>query len=504
MKFDPNNPRSVRLWREVLESDFLMFCRFFFKVRLSYKMKINPHHVLMARTMERVFNGDIKRLIINVPPGYTKTEMCVIMFIAWSMAKRPKSKFIHVTYADTLVLENSLAVRDTIMTEEYQAMWPMDLRQDSKSKSTWKNTSGGGLNARPAGGQITGLRAGQPDGDFSGAFIVDDPIKPDDRNSEKIVNNINARFNGTFRSRLMQERNTPMIVIMQRIAENDPSGFLLKGGTGEMWHHLSLPVMISSADDNGNPVEAPKQNTHARIIPHNLPDGPLWDFKHDESEIESLRIDPFTFSAQYMQNPSPLGGGIFKESWWRYYPMGGIRFERRVIFVDTAQKTKEANDYSCFQCWGEFENNIYLIDLIKGKWEAPELLRRARLFWNKHYGTGLARTTGRLEYMGIEDKSSGTGLIQQLADPIETSDIRIPVVAIPRHIDKLTRAQDAVPYIHAGRVLLPEGADFVLDYVSEFSLFSSDDSHLHDDQVDPTLDAISNMLGEKQNKGGVW
>ena len=358
------------------------------------------------------------------------------------------------------------------------------------------------MNARPAGGQVTGLRAGQPEGEgegnFSGAFIVDDPIKPDDRFSEPIVKKINERFNGTFRSRLMQERVTPMIVIMQRIAENDPSGFLLRGGTGEKWHHLCLPVLIN----NSKPY--PEKYTHGIPIEHGLDDGPLWGFKHNEEEIEALKIDPFTYASQYDQDPSPLGGGLFKDEWWQYYIPGEVLFDELIIVADTAQKVKEHNDFSVFQCWGRVGQDIYLVDQIRGKWEAPELLRKARDFWNKHWGTGNSRTKGRLKYMAIEDKSSGTGLIQQLKAPTEKGEARIPVTAIQRNIDKLTRAMDTVPFISAGRVMLPIGAPFLLDFKAEFGLFSADMTHDHDDQIDPLMDACQLMLGENKKKGGAW
>lgn len=495
---DLENPRSVKLWKTMLERSFMKFSRYFFKQRLGYKMIVNAHHEVIVKTLVKVFTGEITRLIINIPPGYTKTELAVISFVAWTKARNPKSRFIHVTYSDSLAMENSTSTRDIIESEEYQKMWGIKLRNDSKSKSTWKSQFGGGMQARAAGGAITGFRAGQPDDMFSGAFIVDDPLKPDDAFSEPAIKRINGRFNGVFRSRLMQERKTPMIVIMQRISQNDPCGFLLKGGTGERWHHLCLPVRI----DNSKPY--PKEYTHGIPIEHGLPDGPLWEFKHTDKELTELeRADPYVFAAQYMQAPVALGGGIFKAEWWQYYTLESINPEFRIIVADTAQKTSERNDYSVFQCWGYLKGDIYLLDQIRGRWEAPELLLKARQFWNKHYGTGAARTVGNLRYMAIEDKSSGTGLIQTLSKGNGT-EVKIPIKAVQRSKDKLTRAMDTVPHIASGRVYIPSDASFTLDLQAEFAQFSADDTHDFDDQVDTTMDACELLLGPKKKTGGGW
>jgi len=499
MFVDLDDPRNAKMLKAVLEGDFLRFCRYFFKQRLGYKMKVSLHHVVIARTLEKVISGEIKRLIVNLPPGYTKTEMAVIAFQAFGLAVNSKSRFIHVTYSDALAMENSTATKDIIESEDYEKIWNIKLRVDSKSKSTWKTQNGGGMNARPAGGQITGLRAGQPEEEFSGAFIVDDPIKPDDAYSDTIVEKINGRFNGVFRSRLMVERITPMIVIMQRISAKDPSGFLLRGGTGEKWHHLNLPAMID------NSKAYPKEYTHGIPIEHGLPDGPLWEYKHTAKELKELELaDPYVYAAQYMQSPNTLGGGVFKDEWWSYYQWNTIQPEFMIITADTAQKVKEHNDYSVFQCWGYLNGNIYLMDQIRGRWEAPELLRKAKQFWNKHYGTGTARTTGRLRYMAIEDKSSGTGLIQTLKDPEKKNENRIPVKAVQRNIDKLTRAMDTVPFIASGRVFIPEDAPFTLDFKAEAGSFSSDMTHDHDDQIDPMMDACQELLSKPKKRGGGW
>jgi predicted phage terminase large subunit-like protein len=142
------------------------------------------------------------------------------------------------------------------------------------------------------------------------------------------------------------------------------------------------------------------------------------------------------------------------------------------------------NDYSVFQCWGyTITKQAVLLDMVRGKWEAPDLLVQARAFWNKHAGT---KNQGALRAMKVEDKASGTGLIQTLKRE------GIPILDIQRNIDKVTRALDAAPYIESGNVILPQQASWLSDYLSEFSAFPNG---AHDDMVDPTMDAIAEIHG---------
>ena len=152
-------------------------------------------------------------------------------------------------------------------------------------------------------------------------------------------------------------------------------------------------------------------------------------------------------------------------------------------------KTKEHNDYTVFQCWGAgAEGNAYLIDQIRGKWEAPELKRRAVDFWEKHKAD-TRQGMGQLRSMCVEDKSSGTGLIQDLR--LTSS---IPILPIQRNTDKLTRCMDVVAYIEAGKVCIPADAPWVSDYVGEAESFGPGKRAGHDDQLDPTFDAINDMV----------
>lgn len=485
------------------EKSYLQFAKYVFKYREGSKFIVSKHHKLMAKIFMMVVKGDIKRLIINIPPGYTKTELAVILFMAWGLALNPRSKFLHASYSDDLALLNSSGTKDIIKSEEFQAIWTQPIRTDSHAKKRWTNIFGGGVQAAPSGGTITGLRGGRIEPGFSGAVIIDDPVKPEDAYSDVLRNRINNRFNNTFRSRLAIE-DTPIILIMQRIHEDDLTGFLLRGGSGDKWHHLSIPALIPEEE-----LEYPFDYTYGIPIEYDFLPGPIWETKHTKEQLLQLKsADPYTYSSQYDQRPSPLGGSMFKKEHWRFYDRydhannrlyidenSVIKIEYKNIYADTASKTADFNDYSVFQCWGKGEDGrIYLIDQVRGKWESPDLRRKFLRFIDRH--EFFHRKVGLgLRYRKVEDKSSGTGLIQDINRERGSGYI----TGIPRDKDKVSRSMGCLPQMAQGNVVIPRKAFWLNDYVDEFAKFTPVMSHKHDDQIDPTLDAISEMLIQDDN-----
>lgn len=323
------------------EADGLYFSRYFFKQRTGGKMIVAPHHKVIQETLDRVIDGEIKRLIINVPPGYTKTELATINMMGRGLALNNRARFMHLSYSHNLALLNSSTTRNMIKSQAYQAMWPMSLRDDADSKAMWWTEHGGGVYASSAAGQVTGFRAGHMEDGWQGALIIDDPVKPDDAYSEVVRDGVNSRFNETIKSRLAVE-TTPMIVIMQRIHYHDLSGYLLRGGSGEMWHHLNLPVIID------NSQSYPEENTHGIPIQHGLPDGWLWPFKHNESHRVSLESHRRTFEAQYMQNPRRFNseGALWNEGMISAAHALNIHRElaRTVVAIDPQATNSDESD----------------------------------------------------------------------------------------------------------------------------------------------------------------
>jgi len=232
-----------KVLKVMCENNFLFFCRYMYKEIHRRNFIVAPHFVLIVEFLMKVHNGQIKRGIINIPPRYGKTELVIKLFIAWCLVKNQQSKFIHLSYSDDLALDNSSQAKEYIESDAFQKFWSMKLKKDAQGKKKWFNEMGGGVYATASGGAITGFGAGVAESKtFSGAILIDDPLKPDDASSEVKRKAVNERFNSTIRSRV-NDRNTPIILIMQRLHEEDLSGFLLNGGSGEKWEHLCLPAL---------------------------------------------------------------------------------------------------------------------------------------------------------------------------------------------------------------------------------------------------------------------
>jgi len=226
------------------------------------------------------------------------------------------------------------------------------------------------------------------------------------------------------------------------------------------------------------------------LIPDQIMPGlALWDFKHSIEQLRTLEEgDPYTYSSQFQQNPSPLGGGMFKDKYWKYYDVLPADIDLYRMYADTAQKTAERNDFTVFQLWARSRSSgVYLVDQVRGKWEAPELESNLVDFWNKHKPT-IYKPLG-CQVVKIEDKSSGSSLIQSIK-----KDYLIPVEAIQRNTDKVLRAMGVVKYFASGYIHLPVGVDWLHDYKEEFRKFTPLMTHKHDDQIDPTMDAVEDLI----------
>lgn len=525
---DEDRDLKLAIIREKCEQDHLFFTRYFFKARQGFKFKVNWHHHVFADVVDKIINakpvnGRAVNYVINVPPGSSKTEEVVINFIARGIAINKYAKFLHLSYSETLAHLNSQTARDIIQSEEFQELWPVKISNDDKAKSRWnvldeKGNKAGGVWATSLGGQITGFRAGRMVEGFQGAIIIDDPLKPEDANSKTKRDNANTVLQTTVKSRKANPE-TPIVVIMQRLAVNDPTGFIKEGNLKEVgeWVYINIPALIDEEYIQANKgtfltpkvidlIEGSEQDEKGRFSywPYKEPLDTLLEMeKGSHKDKDGQRTSKLVFAGQYMQAPKIIGGNIIKgEQFFRYAHLPALRY--RAIFADTAQKIKEHNDYSVFQCWGlGVDGKIYLLDLLRGKWEAPELLKRARAFWDKHKSKNWEYDNiGVLQKFWVEDKSSGTGLIQQLKSGDKNYN-PIPVEGIERNTDKVSRVLDAVTYIEPGLVGLPESAPFINDFIEECEAFNAQMTHDHDDQIDPMVDAIDKLLSNK-NKLKQW
>lgn len=495
---------DIRLAKLKCEKSHLFFTRWFFKIRQNMKFIVNWHHVYICEEIEKVFTGETTCLVINVPPGSGKTELAINNLIARGMAINPWARFLHISYADDLALLNSDTAKTIVQSEEFQEMWPTPITSDAKAKKRWNvelnRKKAGGVYAVSLGGQITGFRAGHMAAGFQGAILVDDPLKPEDAYSAPKRKRANRQLLSTVKSRKANP-DTPIIVIMQRVHEQDPTGFIKAGNLPGDWRHVVIPALIDDKFVATLPAHIQK------MVDSSVRDKDgrfsYWPYKEPLADLLKMEagsatdsdgnaVSRFVFAGQYQQSPIVLGGDMIKGDMFpRYNKATMPRIAFRTTYGDTAQKTKEANDFSVFLEAGlGADGKLYLIDLRRGKWEAPALRQNAIEFWN----AGKARVNmGILRKLKIEDKASGTGLIQDLRNGSG-----IPVFPIPRNTDKLTRVMDVLPYIESGMVCVPDDAAWVSAFIAECEAFTKDDTHSHDDQIDTLCDAIADNLAKKK------
>lgn len=436
------------VWASMARNSLHFYTKYTFARRKGYKWKDNWHHALICNALEDVFYGRTKRLIINLPPRYSKTEIAVLNFITWALGKVPDSEFIHVSYSSTLAENNSSNAQAQLAHDSYREIFP-ETQLASHAKAHWKTTAGGVVYATGAGGTITGFGAGKLRDGFAGAIIIDDPHKASEAASDAARQGVIDWYPTTLASRT-NNPDTPIIVIMQRLHEEDLSGWLLDGGSGENWTHLCIPAI-------------------------NEQDEALWSWKHDLPTLRQMeKSSPYVFAGQYMQRPAPLGGGIFKTAWWCWYnPLAAPKFRRVIQSWDTAFKTKEANDYSVCTTWGETDTGFYLIDIWKDKVEFPDLKRMVISLAAKFKPNALL----------VEDKASGQSLIQDLR-----RETRLPIIPIRPTADKVARANLVTPLIESGRVYLPEGHPEIATFVHSASQFPNG---AHDDDIDSVTQALT-------------
>lgn len=422
------------------ELDGLYFTRYFFKYRFGFKMLVNWHHQLIQNTLQKVIDGKIKRLIINLPPGYTKTELATINFIARGLALNPMARFLHLSYSDSLALENSSTARMIVQSEPFQKMWPIKLRDDADSKKKWWTEQGGGVYAASAGGQVTGFRAGHMEEKFSGALIIDDPVKPDDADYEE-RKKVNNRFNETIKSRLATEE-IPIIIIMQRIHVNDLSGYLLRGGSGEKWNHLNLSVHQNNESycedyTYGIPIKILKKYDW------------LWEEKHTNKNLLELKSHKRAYWCQYMQQPEKfvIEGALFSQEIIDRYRLDRIPSNKNLYLVsgldpsgDDGKDDSKADEIGNVTCAIDDELHYYILFDDSGNGSPKEWAERAVNRYN------LSKVN-----MLIYENNFGGAMVENTIRNVKGGDV-VAISEVNASKGKLIRAEPVSALYEQGRV----------------------------------------------------
>jgi len=433
-----------------------------------------PHVTTICRAIELCIAGELpdgkRNLVINLPPRFGKTDLLEAA-VEWSIGHLPDSLYILSAYVKERAKESSDKIRNTMREEWYRSMFPaanLD-RTRSDRMDEFHTTMRGGLRAAGVGGAITGFGAGQKRKGFAGFFGIDDPIKPGDSRSEIMRKKNIDWYTGTAQNR-RNKTDTPYILIAQRTHPGDLSGWVL-ANEPELWYQVKIPG-------------------HDRVA-----DVATWESTASLGYLKKLeQVDEFTYWSQYQQEPRHPTGSVIKEEWWQYYSdLEEVKKRCRLTFItaDTSMKTKDANDPTVFQFWGaEDDKRLYLLDQVRGRWAFPDLVRHAKVFWDKHSDLvhGIAPVG-----MFIEDKVSGTSLIQVLEEYTEIKVIPwLPSDFELQGDDKVSRVKAASWSIYEGKVWLPgaETAPWVTGFVDECTGFQADMSHTHDDQVDTMTMAV--------------
>ena len=442
------------------------FCRWMFLQRKGYLWMRAGHHQAICDALMRVYRGECKRLIINIPPRYSKTEIAVVNFMAWALGKCPDAEFIHTSYSSRLASNNAWQTREIVVSEEYRRIFPgTTLRQDSSAKDEWRTTAGGCVYAVGAGGTITGYGAGKHREGFGGAIVIDDPHKADEARSDVMRQNVIDWFQNTLESRC-NSPDTPIILIMQRLHEKDLAGWLLgrnpgdppcEGGNGEVWEHLCLEAL--------------------------RPDGSaLWPEKHTPAKLQIMqRVAPYTFSGQYQQQPSPAEGHIFKPNKIEVIDAipSGCRFVRAWDLAASREKQGTDPDYTVGAKIGQLQDGrlvIIDIDRFRG---APHEVEAALKNDAKRDGTNCRVRIP--QDPGQAGKAQVAYLIRQLAG--------FTVVAEVVSGDKVKRAEPFASQVNVGNVMMLRAGwnDTLIDEMRMFPNGS------HDDQIDALSDAFAEL-----------
>jgi len=455
---------NIDVLKEVLLEDFIYYLRWSFKTKYNSKFILTDSHIEVCQVLIRVYLGEIKKLIVNMPPRSGKTEI-VNTFIEWTLTKHPKAKYIMTSYSDVLVANSSQQIRDMFNSLEHKAMFNIETKKDTQSKKLWKTSENGGVYAVSSFGQITGHGAGLKTKDeWGGCIVIDDPLKPDDANSLLKLGKVREWYETTLSNRI-NNPDVPIIIIMQRLHTDDLVGCIEQNAFKDLkeWEILKIKAV-----DEVNNVS-------------------FWeDFYPLDNLAKMKESNTSYYYSQFQQEPIIKGGNRIKIDWFKWWKVLP-KISHLFITVDTAQKTKEQNDYSVAQCWAvSVDKDIYLIDMLRGKFEAPELRKRLKLFYNKHNNNEIAS----LRKMYIEDKSSGSSLLQDFK--LE----KMKIEAVQRNVDKVLRCDDDSPNIEAGRVYLNEEIDQVGDLIAEASAFPFGK---HDDTLDPLFDAIEKGIVTRRN-----
>lgn len=412
------------------------------------------HHRLIARKLEQVERGEIKRLIIEVPPRHGKSELASTRFPAWYLGRNPTRQIIHTMYEQGMAEDFGRKVRNQLSDPYFQAIFPgVGLSKDSTAAKRFNTTAGGVYTAVGMGGAVTGRGAH--------VFLIDDPLKGRAQaDSETIREGQKDWYRSVAYTRLMP--GGAIVLVLTHWHEDDLAGWLMREHAAENWEVVKLPAIAEKDDLLG-------RTSGEALWPSDYPVDRLMGIK--------AAIGSREWSALYQQRPVPQEGGIVKLGWFGRYDEPPANLRRRIQSWDTASKKQEIHDWSACTTWAETLSNWCITNGLRKKMEYPELKRVV-------ISHAMAENPDAIL---IEDKGHGTALIQDLREST-----RLPVIPVMPCGDKVLRMSTQSPLIESGRVLLPRFASWLVDFEADLCTFPLG---AHDDYTDTVSQALDYLRG---------
>lgn len=424
----------------------------------------NWHYEHLCWSLARVLRGELRRLIINVPPRSGKSIIASVAFPMFALGHDPSRRIICVSHTEDLARKFSLDRRMVAQSPWFGAAFPAFRLSGSRPRDLELTTSlRGSVFAAGMVGAVLGRGAD--------LIVIDDPIKAVDALSQAERRRVNEAFDNTLLTRLNDKRHGAIVIVMQRLHADDLVGHVLER---DAWEVISLPAIAT-------------EDTYHRLsdVAGDLYRRRAGELLHAEREplavLEQMRRaqGSLTFQAQYQQDPAPAGGNVIRREWLRTYEARPGRFDRIVVAWDTASTLSEASDWSVGTVWGAIGLDYYLLDVVRGRWEAPDL-RHAIVALSERW---------KADVTLIEKTQLGYALLQDLRRTRSLA----PILVEPRY-DKEARLLAQSARFEAGQVHLPAEAPWLGAYIGELLAFPNG---RHDDQVDATTYALHYLTARK-------
>jgi len=421
----------------------------------------NWHIDLLSEYLTAVSMGEIRRLIINIPPRYMKSILTSVMWPCWTWTQNPHLRWLFASYSASLSIKHSLDRRSIIESDWYQDRWAdkVALRKDQNQKTEFQNMVYGSMIATSVGGSVTGKG-----GDI---IVIDDPLDPDKALSEAERTSANRWMDMTLSTRLNDKKTGAIVVIMQRLHDEDVTGHLMKKDT---WEQISLESPMQRARTIVFPLS--KRTKVLRL------EEPLWEEKEPLNVLANQKIEMGTwaYAAQYLQSPAPLEGGLVKKDWFRFYKYAPIETMNQLIQSwDMTFKETKKGSFVTGQLWGRRDMDRFLLCQVRRRMGFVDTCTALKAMLGNYPQT---------QAVLIEDKANGPAVIDALKHEIAN------IIPISPKGSKEERLSVVSPQIESGHVYLPDPEEnpWIDDYIHELVSFPS---AAHDDQTDATSQALS-------------